>query len=316
MTRGFRWPRPRDWFITPSSPTSNSTATLTTEIDWARSVPFIFMHVACFSLFWVGWSWIAIGAAAGLYVSRMLVIAAFYHRYFSHRSFKTSRWCQFAFAVLGCAAAQKGPLWWAAHHRHHHQHSDRSEDIHSPYKYGFWWSHVGWVLSKRYFHTDISTVKDFAKYPELVFLDRFDLLVPAVLGMALYTLGSVLRFAVPSLNTSGPQLLVWGFFVSTVFLFHGTSTINSLSHLIGRQRYETGDQSRNCFVLALITFGEWHNNHHYYPISAKQGFRWWEIDFTYAGLTLFSWLGLIWDVKIVPTQVVSPAGSINTPSSL
>jgi hypothetical protein len=133
MNRGFRWPRARDWFITPSSPTSKSNATFTTEIDWTRSVPFIFMHVACFSLFWVGWSWIAVGVASGLYVSRMLVIAAFYHRYFSHRSFKTSRWCQFAFAVLGCAAAQKGPLWWAAHHRHHHQYSDRAEDIHSPY---------------------------------------------------------------------------------------------------------------------------------------------------------------------------------------
>jgi len=163
-------------------------------------------------------------------------------------------------------------------------------------------------MSRQYFCTNINAVADLARYPELIFLDHYDMLIPAVLACMLYGSGSALKFVIPSLNTSGPQMLVWGFFISTVALFHGTFTINSLSHLIGRQRFKTGDESRNSLLLALITFGEWHNNHHYYPTSARQGFRWWEPDCTYMVLALLSILGLIWDLKTVPEHVAYAAG--------
>lgn len=295
----------RDWFRTPPATESESQLPVEREIDWIRAVPFVAMHLACLLVFWVGWSWFAIGVAVALYVIRMIAITGFYHRYFSHRSFNTSRWCQFLFAVLGCCAAQKGPLWWAAHHRYHHQVSDQEADIHSPYRHGFLWSHVGWVLSKRYFRTNMKAVGDLARYPELVFLDRFDMLIPLLLGAFLYALGFVLETAVPSLGTNGSQLLLWGFFISTVVLFHATCTINSLSHQIGRKRFDTGDESRNSLLLALITLGEWHNNHHHYPASTQQGFRWWEIDLTYTGLRLLSRTGLIWGVKPVPASIAN-----------
>jgi len=274
------------------------------RIDWARILPFVGMHAACLAVFWVGVSPVAVGAAVALYVLRMFAITGFYHRYFSHRTFKTSRAAQFAFAVLGASAVQRGPIWWAAHHRHHHAHSDRPEDVHSPRQHGFLWSHMGWFLSRGHFAPDLGRVRDLLRYPELRWLDRFDILVPIVLALSLLLLGQWLAVAYPGLGTSGGQMLVWGFFVSTVACYHGTYTINSLCHVWGRRRYATGDESRNNFWLALITLGEgWHNNHHRYPMSARQGFYWWEVDFTYYGLRLLSALGLIWDLKPVPRAV-------------
>jgi len=273
-------------------------------IDWARIVPFVGMHLACLAVFWVGVSAVAVGVALALYVLRMFAITGFYHRYFSHRTFKTSRAAQFAFAVLGASAVQRGPIWWAAHHRHHHAHSDRPDDVHSPSQRGFLWSHMGWFLSRRHFAPDLGRVRDLLRYPELRWLDRFDILVPFVLALGLLLLGKWLAAAHPALGTSGGQMLVWGFFVSTVACYHGTYTINSLCHVWGRRRYATGDESRNNFWLALITLGEgWHNNHHRYPMSTRQGFYWWEVDITYYGLRLLAALGLIWDLKPVPREV-------------
>ncbi len=273
-------------------------------IDWARILPFVGMHAACLAVFWVGVSPVAVGVAVALYVLRMFAITGFYHRYFSHRTFKTSRAAQFAFAVLGASAVQRGPIWWAAHHRHHHAHSDRPEDVHSPRQQGFLWSHMGWFLSRGHFAPDLGRVRDLLRYPELRWLDRFDILVPFALALGLLLLGKWLAVAHPGLGTSGGQMLVWGFFVSTVACYHGTYTINSLCHVWGRRRYATGDESRNNFWLALVTLGEgWHNNHHRYPMSARQGFYWWEVDITYYGLRLLSALGLIWDLKPVPREV-------------
>lgn len=271
------------------------------RIDWLRVVPFIGLHLACLGVIWVGVSWFAVAVAAALYALRMFAITGFYHRYFSHKAFKTSRPMQFVFAVIGAMSVQRGPLWWAAHHRHHHRHSDRPEDLHSPVQHGFFRSHMGWFLTRRAFGTDSAAIGDLAKYPELRLIDRFDVLIPVALATALFFLGGWLETAAPGLGTSGPQLLVWGFFVSTVVLFHATVTINSLAHQIGSRRFETRDNSRNNWWLALLTFGEgWHNNHHHYPGSARQGFRWWEIDLTYYGLKLMKWLGLVWDLKPVP----------------
>ena len=273
-------------------------------VDWPRIVPFAGMHVACLGVFWVGVSRLAVGVAVVLYVLRMFAITGFYHRYFSHRSFKASRPVQFAFAVLGASAVQRGPIWWAAHHRHHHVHSDRPEDAHSPVQRGFLWSHMGWFLSRRHFTPDLGRVRDLLRYPELRWLDRFDIIVPFALAAGLLGLGNVLEATRPDLGTSGGQLLVWGFFISTVACYHGTYTINSLCHVWGRRRYATSDESRNNWLLALITLGEgWHNNHHRYPSSVRQGFYWWEIDITYYGLRLLAALGLVHDLKPVPVRI-------------
>jgi stearoyl-CoA desaturase (Delta-9 desaturase) len=276
------------WFDTAAAPTVESVR----RVDWVRVVPFIIMHAMCLAVIWVGWSWRAVSVAVALYLVRMFAITGFYHRYFSHRTFRTSRPMQFVFAVLGNSAVQRGPLWWAAHHRRHHRHADTEQDIHSPRLHGFWWSHMGWITSEGNFRTDLSQVADLARYPELTFLDRFDVLVPLLLAVTLYLIG-------------GAQLLIWGFFISTVALFHGTCLINSLAHTLGRRRFATPDDSRNSLVLALITLGEgWHNNHHRYPGAVRQGFRWWEVDMTYYGLRLLALFRVIRDLHPVPRRLL------------
>jgi stearoyl-CoA desaturase (delta-9 desaturase) len=151
----------------------------------------------------------------------------------------------------------------------------------------------------------LKVVPDLAKYPELRFLDRFDTLVPLVFAGALLGLGAALAAWAPSLGTTGPQMLVWGFFISTVTVLHASVCINSLAHRFGRQRFATGDQSRNSFLLALLTFGEgWHNNHHHYQASTRQGFYWWEWDLTYYILKAMSWTGLISDLQPVPAHAL------------
>jgi stearoyl-CoA desaturase (delta-9 desaturase) len=291
------------WFDTGSAPAVVD-ASEADAVDWARIVPFAAMHLACLGVIWVGASPVAVGAAVALYLVRMFAITGFYHRYFSHRTFKTSRATQFVFALVGASAVQRGPIWWAAHHRHHHAHSDRPEDAHSPLQHGFLWAHMGWFLSRRHFTPDLGRVRDLTRFPELRWLDRFDILVPFLLALGLLGLGHFLDARWPELGTSGAQMLVWGFFISTVACYHGTYTINSLCHVWGRRRYATGDGSRNNFLLAILTLGEgWHNNHHRYPMSARQGFYWWEVDLTYYGLRALAALGLIEDLKPVPPEV-------------
>jgi stearoyl-CoA desaturase (Delta-9 desaturase) len=274
------------------------------SVDWLRVLPFVALHLACFAVIWVGWSLFAVLFALALYALRMFAVTGFYHRYFSHKAFRTSRFLQFIFAVLGSTAVQRGPLWWASQHRHHHAKSDQPEDAHSPVQHGFLWSHIGWFLSDAHFATRNERVKELAQFPELRFLDRFDVIVPALFALAIYGLGEWLAHAVPSLETNGWQLLVWGFVISTVVLYHATFSVNSLAHAWGSRRYETRDHSRNNAFIALFTLGEgWHNNHHHFPGSARQGFYWWEIDFTYYGLRILEACGLIWDLKSVPFSV-------------
>ncbi|WP_174236124.1 acyl-CoA desaturase [Rhodanobacter sp. L36] len=280
------------------------------RVDWLRAAPFIAMHLACAAVFWVGASPVALIVAAALYAVRMFALTGFYHRYFSHRTFSTSRAVQFVFALIGASCVQRGPLWWAAHHRHHHRVTDTPADPHSPGIHGFVWSHVGWFLTPRNFRTDLSRVPDLAKFPELRVLDRYDTLVPVLLAVALYSLGVLLKHVAPQLGTSGGQMLIWGFFVSTIVLFHATVTINSLAHRFGRRRFDTKDDSRNNVWLALLTFGEgWHNNHHFFPGSSRQGFKWWEVDLTWYGLKLMSAFGLVHGLKPVPAWVLTKARS-------
>jgi stearoyl-CoA desaturase (delta-9 desaturase) len=297
------------WFDSYATPPASSKQK-EKDLDWLRTLPFIAMHLAVVGVIWTGVSLTAVVVALALYGIRMFAITGFYHRYFSHRAFKTSRGMQFIFALLGASAIQRGPLWWAGHHRLHHAHSDQEPDQHSPRLKGFWWSHNGWFLSRQNFATPVERVSDFARYPELRFLDRFDVLVPLLLMAALYLLGEALAIIAPELGTNGPQMVIWGFVISTVVLYHVTFTINSLAHRYGKRDFPTRDDSRNNLLLAIVTFGEgWHNNHHYYPGSARQGFRWWQIDITYYLLRLLAWTGLIWDLRPVPQRVLHDSGS-------
>lgn len=298
------------WFDSSHQETALASGVDGRQIDRVRTIPFIALHVAVLTVFFVGWSPIAVAMAVMMYLVRMFAITGFYHRYFSHRAFRTSRGMQFVFALLGASAGQRGPLWWAANHRLHHAHSDKPTDVHSPVQHGLWWSHLGWIMAYNQLSTNLKRIKDFARYPELRFLDRFDVLVPLGLAVSLFVLGAWLGSAFPHLGTSGWQMLVWGFVVSTVVLWHGTFTINSLAHRFGSRRYATSDDSRNNFFLALITLGEgWHNNHHQYCSSARQGFRWWEIDITYYLLRGFQLFGLIWDVRPVPASILNQPAS-------
>lgn len=282
------------------------------KIDAVRVVPFVALHLGCFAVIWVGWSSVAVWTAVALYFFRMFAVTGIHHRYFAHRTYSTSRMGQFLLALWAATAVQRGCLWWAYHHRLHHLNSDTLADVHSPKVHGFLWSHIGWLTSRRNFPTDYSKVKDLARYPELVWLNRFDVVVPMLLAIATFLVGVFLETHVPSLETNGPQLLVWGFFISTTALFHGTACINSLAHLTGARRFKTGDGSRNSFLLSLITLGEgWHNNHHRFQSSSRNGFYWWEVDVTYYGLTLLSWTGLIWGLKPVPQSVLDEGRSID-----
>ncbi len=260
--------------------------------EWFLALRFAAMHVLCFAAIWTGVPWEAVALAAALYAVRMFGVTAGYHRYFSHRTYKMGRVMQFLMAFLAQTSMQRGVLWWAAHHRHHHKHSDEPEDVHSVRQDGFFWSHVGWVISPQWRDTDISSVRDLARYPELRLLQRFHH-VPALIV-------AFLCFAF-----FGWAGLVVGFLWSTVAVWHSTFTINSLAHVYGSRRYETEDDSKNNFLLALLTFGEgWHNNHHHYQASTRQGFYWWEIDITYYILWTMSKVGLVSDLREPPRHVV------------
>lgn len=273
------------------------------NIDYWASLPFVFIHLACLLVIRTGVSGVAVVVCLALYGLRMFAITAGYHRYFSHRSYQTSRAFQFVLGWLGAMAAQKGPLWWAAHHRRHHARSDTAADIHSPVVRGFWWSHVGWFLCRKYNETEFRLIKDLARYPELQFLNRFYVLPPAALAVFTVVLGKVLQVLAPQMNTSATQMLVWGFFMSTVLVYHGTFLVNSLAHGFGARRFHTQDNSRNNLLIALITFGEgWHNNHHYAPASERQGFDWWEIDLSHYILKVLSWSGLVWNLQAPPPR--------------
>jgi stearoyl-CoA desaturase (Delta-9 desaturase) len=297
-------PALRRWFDTQRAATEPSAGG--ERIDWLRVLPFIGLHLACLGILWCGVSAVALAVAAASYALRMFALTAFYHRYFSHRTFRTSRPLQFVFALLGASCVQRGPIWWAAHHRNHHRHADTERDPHSPSRLGFWRSHMGWFLTANGFRTRWQLVPDLVRYPELRWLDRYDVLVPSAYACALYGSGRVLSHVAPGLGVSGAQLLFWGFFVSTVVLFHCSVTINSLAHRFGHRRFETRDDSRNNLWLALLTFGEgWHNNHHFYPGSVRQGFRWWELDLTYYGLRALASLRLVHGLRPVPARALA-----------
>ncbi len=261
---------------------------------WLGQVRFWAIHVLAIGGTAIyGFTVEAVICAVVLYVVRMFFVTAGYHRYFSHRTYKTSRVGQFLLAFGAQTTAQQGALWWAAHHRHHHRHSDQEGDLHSPRLQGFWQSHVGWIFVPQNMGTQVHRVPDLAKFPELLLLDRRWLMPPVLLAVACTAL-----FGLPGLFV--------GFGLSTLAVWHGTFTINSLSHVFGSQRFETGDDSRNNFLLAMLTLGEgWHNNHHHYQSSVRQGMAWYELDVTYLVLRAAAAVGLVWDLKEPPERVMS-----------
>jgi len=262
------------------------------RIPLVRSIPMVAVHVGCIAAFFLGFQWSYLIVCLALFYVRMFFMTAGYHRYFSHRSFTTSRAFAFVMALMGTTSTQKGVLWWVAHHRHHHRYSDTTEDLHSPSVRGFLWSHIGWILSDRYNATRTDLVPDLMKYPELRWLNNYHLVPPIALAVILFLVG-------------GWGMLVWGYCISTVILWHSTFSINSLMHLFGKRRYATNDTSKNSAILALLSMGEgWHNNHHYYQASTRQGFFWWEIDITYYLLKVLSWFRIVWDLREPPAHVL------------
>lgn len=272
------------------------------------STPLLVMHLACLALPFVGISAAAVVVCLLAYLVRVFALTGGYHRYFSHRAFQTSRWFQFVLAFLGGMSAQLGAIWWASHHRCHHATADTPDDPHSPRLSGFFHAHVGWLLCRKHSKADEERVGDLLQYPELRFLDRFHIIPPFFLAFATFGLGAFLGRAYPGLGTNGWQMLVWGFFLSTVLVYHVTFCINSVTHMFGSRRFATRDDSRNNLLLAFLTMGEgWHNNHHRYPISARQGFYWWELDVTYYILLLLQKVGLIWGLRAPPRSIYEEA---------
>jgi stearoyl-CoA desaturase (delta-9 desaturase) len=293
------------------APSSSEAAALADDrlldrIDWAKSLPFFAVHVVALgTVALTPFSWGLLGLALASYALRMFAITAGYHRYFAHRSYRTGRAFQLVLAVLGATATQKGPLWWAGHHRVHHRNSDGPEDVHSPLQRGFWWSHVGWILARRHEAPPLGRIKDFARYPELRWLDRNHLVAVVAYAATFYAVG-------------GLPALLWGYFVSTVLLWHGTFLVNSLAHVVGRRRYATADTSRNNLLIALFTFGEgWHNNHHHYQSTANQGWFWWEIDLTWYVLRALARLRVVRALRTPPAAVrdgFRPSGAPGVPA--
>jgi stearoyl-CoA desaturase (delta-9 desaturase) len=262
------------------------------DIIYPSAIPFIFVHLGCFAAIWTGVTWQALAICVTLYWLRIFAIGAGYHRYFSHRAYSTSRAFQFVLAFMSQTTAQKSVIWWASKHRHHHLHSDTEQDVHSPRHHGFIYSHLGWIFSRKHDGPDLAKVSDLVRYPELMWLHKLEIL-PAIILAGLCFL------------VAGWSGLVVGFLWSTVLVYHGTFCINSLAHVRGSKRYVTGDDSRNNFLLAVFTMGEgWHNNHHAYQSSVRQGFKWWEIDPTYYLLRALSWIGFVWDLKTPPEPVL------------
>lgn len=265
------------------------------------------VHLACLGIFFLPVTPALLAWSLAGYFLRVFSWEGGSHRYFSHRSFKTSRGFALFLAMLAAAAGQRGPLWWAAHHRNHHRHSDTELDLHSPVTRPFWYAHLGWLLDQKTLDTNLDDAKDLARFPELVWVNRFHYLFPLVVLAACVLLGQYTA----AFGHSGLGLAsaVWLFFLPTALSLHASFAVNSLTHgfkpgFWHRRPYQTSDTTTNVWWLAIPTLGAaWHNNHHRYMNSARAGFRWFELDLTYAILKLLALLGLVWDLRPVPQDV-------------
>ncbi|HEY1909661.1 MAG TPA: fatty acid desaturase [Vicinamibacterales bacterium] len=246
----------------------------------------------------VPFRWAYIGLWAASHFVRALGLTLMYHRYYAHRAFKMNRGARFVWTLIGTAAMQKGPIWWAGHHVMHHKFADREGDPHSPMISGFYYAHVGWFLHDTKFdQLDASNpvVRDFGKFPEIAWLEKYFIIPPTVMAVAMYLYG-------------GWPWLVYGFCLPTMTLAHATFCINTVNHLFGSRRFETMDDSRNNPITAFFAVGEgWHNNHHRYQRAARNGFYWWEFDLTWYTMKAMAALGLVWDMQPVPARIYEEA---------
>jgi stearoyl-CoA desaturase (delta-9 desaturase) len=282
------------------------------HVEWFRCLPYIIIHLLALGAFFYPVTLPCLILAIVSYSIRMFSITAFYHRYFSHRTFKTSRIVQFIGAFTACSSGQRGPLWWAAHHRRHHKHSDTDEDVHSPHTRGIFWSHTLWFMTDYAVPTFLKEIPDLIKFKELRFLNRYDWIPLILLAITCYFLPDLKWFATLT-GLSNMQSLMWGFFVPTIVLYHATFAVNSITHLFGKRKFNTDDESKNNWLIAIFAFGEgWHNNHHFFPGSARQGFFKGEFDITYYGLKILSLFGLVRDLRPVPAWVKEKAIKSNT----
>jgi stearoyl-CoA desaturase (Delta-9 desaturase) len=263
-----------------------------TTISMDILILYALLHVACLSVFFTQSTWRGLSVGLASFFLRAFGLGVGYHRYFAHRSFKTSRAFQFVLAVLGSLAIQRGVLWWAETHRDHHRNADTDSDIHSPSHKGFIYAHSGWFLDEKNRQTKVSSVMDLARYPELVWLNDWRWYFLPILSYS-----SLLYIFF------GGEGLLWGIAISTVALWHATHWIQSMSHSYGGyRRCPSSDNSRNHWLLGVLTLGEFHNNHHYSPSSCRQGFVWWEIDVGYYVLRLLKSLGVVWDLRVPSKQ--------------
>ena len=290
-------------WVCPPPETHNKPDPTQDRVEWFRCIPFILIHLGALLVLHTPFVWPCLLVLFISYSTRMFAITAFYHRYFSHRTFKTSRFVQFIGAFVACASGQRGPLWWAAHHRLHHRHSDTENDSHSPHHKNFLWSHTLWFMTDYALPTFLKEIPDWLKFKELRFINRYDWIAVILLALGCYFLGEWAAFEAWT-GMNGLSMLAWGFFLPTVLLYHATFSVNSLTHMFGKKKYDTGDESRNNWFVSIITFGEgWHNNHHFFPGSARQGFSPWEFDPTYYGLRILSLFGLVSNLRPVPAWV-------------
>ena len=294
-------------WVCPPPETFSEPPTSGAKVEWFRCVPYIAIHALVSLAFFHPFVWSCLLLCLFSYSVRMFAITAFYHRYFSHRAFKTSRFVQFIGGFIACCSAQRGPLWWAAHHRRHHRHSDTDKDMHSPKTNSLFWSHTLWFMTDYAVPTFLKEIPDWLKFPELRFLNRYDWIPVVIWALSSFMIGEWVWFNSLT-GMTGMMTFIWGFVIPTVLLYHGTFAVNSLTHLWGKKRFDTGDDSRNNSLVALFTFGEgWHNNHHFFPGSAKQGFFRGEFDLTYIGLRILSLFGLVSDLRPVPAWVKEKA---------
>jgi len=259
---------------------------------------FWLVQVSALLAFAVSFEWWYLAVWGVSHFLRAIGLTLAFHRYYAHRSFQMNRVARFVWTLIGTAAMQKGPLWWAGHHVNHHRFADREGDPHSPAVSGFYYAHIGWFLNDARhdrLEPNNPVVRDFSKAPEIAFLDRYFFVPPLLLAVALFAGG-------------GLPLLIWGFCLPTTTLAHATFAINTVNHLFGSRRFDTRDESRNNVFTALFAAGEgWHNNHHRYQRAARNGFYWWELDPTWYVIRAMAAVGLAWNVQGVPDRIYAEA---------
>jgi sn-1 stearoyl-lipid 9-desaturase len=269
------------------------------RISWHFVAVVALVHVGALVAFLPDFfSWQGVGLMLVLHwVTGGLGITLGWHRLVTHRSFQVPKWLEYFFVFCGTLAMQGGPIWWVGLHRHHHLYSDQPVDHHDSNK-GFWWSHMGWMFREVPAVQEIPKfTKDISSDPFYRFCDAFFFPIQIAFGFLLFNLGERV------LPGGGWSFVLWGVFVRLAFVYHCTWFVNSATHMFGYQSHESGDNSRNCWWVAVVTYGEgWHNNHHAYQYSARHGLQWWEVDPTWLMIKGLKTLGLATKVKVAETK--------------